>query len=281
MDASKPRFKNSWTRTKRAAVHLAAFKTEWERIFADHGISVVTRYDKDSGWHIASVSVGDSTIERFENNSLALELGEYAYQLRSALDGLIWDAITFTQGSEPPADANGVYFPVLVPPITSRKFEDCGFLKLPFPKQLRDWLESIQPYQAVKTVGHPDRGLETAIWDINDLARLDRHRRLRIVAPVITQLRFGIASEPEGRIVARERIESFDLFGGQYEFLRFKVETADGTELRKMALKTALAFEVILEDIRPFGGGMDMGSQLGTYIQAVEYIVGRFEREFT
>lgn len=263
-------------------MHLVAFKVEWERVFADCGLATVARYDEDSGWYIARLEVPPATVERFENNTLSLELGEYAYQLRSALDGLIWDAITFTQGAEPPADANGVYFPVFIPPITNRskKFKDSAFLKYPFSEQLKIWLESIQPYQAVKAEGHPDRGIETALWDINDLARLDRHRRLRLVAAVPTTLRWGIVSAVENRIVARERIDTCDLFSGHYEFLRFKVETSSGAELREFTLKTEMAFEALLEDIEPFGNGMDMGSQLYTYIQAVEYIIGRFEEQF-
>lgn len=275
---AEKRFKNSWARTERAAMHLIAFKSEWERVFSDNGITTVARYDEDSGWRIAAMSVPAAMRERLDRNTLALELGEYAYQLRAALDGLIWDAMTLTQGTEPATNTNRVEFPV-VDGIT-REFKDCGFMKFPFPDQLKTWLESIQPGAAEKPEGDPDRGLSTALSDIHNLARFDRHRRLRIIAAVITHLRFGIVSDPKGQIVARERIDSFDLFGGQYEFLRFKVETADRTDLRHLALKTEIAFEALLEDIRPFPG-MDAGSQLGSYISAVQYIVSMFEKAFT
>lgn len=277
MGTPQPKFKNCWSRTKRAADHLLAFKSEWERIFTDHCITSVFRYEENSGWFVVSTSVPPATLERIRCNTLALEIGEYAYQLRAALDGLIWDTITFTQGTEPAANTNRVEFPI-VDGIT-RKFKDSGFLKFPFPENLKRWLESIQPNAGEKSEGDPERGIPTALSDIHDLARLDRHRRLRIVAAVITQLRFGIASNPQGRIVDRERIDTFDLFGGQYEFLRFKVETVDQTILRELTLKTDLAFEVLLEDIRPFPN-MDACSQLGSYIYAVEYIISRFEDAF-
>lgn len=92
-------------------------------------------------------------------------------------------------------------------------------------------------------------------------------------------MRFGTVSDPPSKIIARERIDTCDLFGGQYEFLRFKVQTADGTEVRDLTLKTELAFAVLLEDIQPFEG-MDAGTQLGAYIEVVEYIISRFEDEF-
>lgn len=161
-----------------------AFKNEWAKIFADDAISTVARYDKDSGWFIASVVLTPGAIERVQKNNLALEIGEYAYQLRSALDALIWDAITLKQGgTEPPPDANRVEFPILP---TNKAFKDCGFLKFSFPDKLKPWLESIQPNSAAQPVNHPDRGVNTALGDIHDLARFDRHRRLRILAVVPT-----------------------------------------------------------------------------------------------
>lgn len=107
------KFKNSWIRLNRAADHLVAFKAELDAIFADNAFTTVTRYDKDSGWDIAAIALSDSTIKRIGDNRLSLELGEYAYQLRAALDGLIWDAITLTQGTEPPPMQIDWSFPFL------------------------------------------------------------------------------------------------------------------------------------------------------------------------
>ena len=273
------RFKNSWKRIERAKDHLTAFNSEWEGIFADRSITVVARYDENSGWFVASTSVPASTKERIDRNNLALEIGEYAYQLRACLDGLIWDAITIQQGgSEPSSNTNRVEFPVVIEGVTG-KFKDCGFLKFPFPDQLKEWLKSIQPSTTVEPADHPDTRLGAALTDIHNLARFDRHRRLRIVAAVPTKLLWGIASHLKARIVAREYIDTFDLFAGQYEFLRFKFETVDGTQIREMTLKTEVTIEVLLEDVKPFPE-MDAGSQLASYIDAIQYIVSRFEETF-
>lgn len=272
------RFRNSWARLDRAIIHHSAFSAEADALFANRSPSTICRYDKDSGGFIASFVLPDATIERIKRDVLPLELGEYAYQLRAALDGLIWDAITFTQGTEPPANANRVEFPIT--DGVTRIFKDCGFLKFPFPDQLKTWLESIQLNAAEKPEGDPDRGVPTALSDIHDLARLDRHRRLRIVAVVPTKLQFGVnTGNVLSRIVASERIDC-DLLGGQYDFLRFQLDTIDGTPLKRLTLKTDVTLEILLEDIEPFEG-IDTGTQLRMLIDAVGHIIARFEKQFS
>jgi hypothetical protein len=271
------RFKDGWDRLDRAANHLAAIKAEWAGMLADNGFSTIARYDKDSGWFIACGVLTEAAAKRVSENSLSLELGELAYQLRAALDGLIWEAITLTQRTEPPANASRIEFPIL---NGKRKdFKECEFLKYPFPEKLATWLESIQPDTAVKPEGDPDRGLNVTLEDIHNLARLDRHRRLRILVAVPTKLQFGFASFPPSTIIARERIDTFNLFSGQLEFLRFQVETADGSMVKKGSLQTDLALEVLAEDVEPYED-RDIGTQLMRFLTAVERVIERFEEEF-
>jgi hypothetical protein len=273
----KRRFTNSWGRLERAAKHLAAFTTEWAGMLADNGFSTFARYDKDSGWFIASGVLTEAAAKRVSENNLSLELGELAYQLRAALDGLIWETITHTQGFEPPADASRIEFPILNG--KRRDFKECAFLKHPFPEKLATWLESIQPDTDVKLEGDPDRGLNVTLEDIHNLARLDRHRRLRIVVAVPTKLKFGFTTDPVSRIIARERIETFNLFSGQLEFLRFQVETADGSMVKKGSLQTELTLEILAEGVEPYED-RDIGTQLMRFLTAVERVIERFEEEF-
>lgn len=263
----------------RARTHLSAFVREWAAIFVDNEPSTVCSKDKDHGWFNATFVLPEVMCERIKKNVLPLELGEFAYQLRAALDGLMWDTISITQGAEPTPDAKrvtGIDFPIL--DGKSKKFEDCAFLLFPFPDKLRIWLESIQPDAAEKPEGHPDRGLSTALGDIHDLARFDRHRRLRVVAAMPTSLRFGVETpEVLSKLVAWEWMDC-DLLGGQHQFLRFQLETIDGTPVKKLKLKTEIGFEILLEDIEPFEG-INTGTQLGMLADAVEYVIGRFEEE--
>jgi hypothetical protein len=271
------RFKDSWDRLDRAANHLAAIRDEWAGMLADKGFSTFARYDKDSGWFIASGVLTEAAAKRVRENNLSLELGELAYQLRAALDGLICETIAHTQGAEPPADASRIEFPILNG--KKRDFNKCAFLKYPFPEKLIIWLQSIQPDTAVKPEGDQDRGLNVTLEDIHNLARLDRHRRLRILVAVPTKLKFGFTTDPVSKIIARERIDTFNLFSGQLEFLRFRVETADGSMVKKGSLQTDLTLEILAEDVEPYEN-RDIGTQLMRFLTAVERVIERFEEEF-
>jgi hypothetical protein len=274
---SEPRFKNSWSRIERATHHLAAFKAEWNRI-AQATRSTVIRYDEDSGWYVASLTADDATREAIRKTILPLILGEYAYQLRAALDGLIWDAITFTQGTEPPADANRLEFPVLNGKV--RNFKDCGFHKFPFPEKLKTWIESIQPDSAEKPEGHPDRGLAGALEDVHNLARWDRHRRLRIIASFPTELYTNVIFDPPDgfKEVGMEAL-ACNILGDENELLRFKVESVTGNLPRKIRIETNAKFEIFFEDLATYKG-LATGERLGNLGEAVGYVIGQFESEF-
>ncbi|MBB6144009.1 hypothetical protein HNQ77_001958 [Silvibacterium bohemicum] len=272
------RFKNSWSRIKRARDHLVAFQCEWNAVLANNPFGSVVRYDEDSSCYVASLTASETTQKRIADTILPLILGEFAHQLRAALDGLIWDAITYTQGAEPPADANSLYFPILNG--RNRDFKKCGFHKFPFPDNLRIWLESIQPDSAEKPLGHPDRGLSGALEDVHNLARLDRHRRLRIIAAFPTELFADIVFDPpEGfKDIDREGLPC-DILGGQYDRLRFKVESATGNPPQKIRIITGAKFEIFFEDIPPLQG-MPSGERLSNLCEAIAYVISRFEGEF-
>jgi hypothetical protein len=79
---------------ERAEHHLKTFQTEWALLLAQNPFGSIVRYHEDSGWYVASLTADEATRKRISDTTLPLILGEFAYQLRAALDGLIWDAIT-------------------------------------------------------------------------------------------------------------------------------------------------------------------------------------------
>jgi hypothetical protein len=271
------KFKNSAIRLRRADDHLASFQAEWNTL-AQNRFGSVCRYDRDSGWYIASLTASDSVRESVRNTPLPLILGEFAYQLRAALDALMWDAITLTQGAEPPADANRIEFPVLNGKI--RKFENCGFHDFPFPKKLKVWLESIQPGSASKPLDHPEIGLTEALEDVHNLARFDRHRRLRIIASMPTELYADFVFVPPNgfRAIGTEGLPC-NILGDQYDLFRFKVESATGISPEHISIITSTKFEVFFEDI-PAVKDTPSGTRLSQLGDAVGYVIERFEKEF-
>lgn len=100
-------FEDSWKRLKRAKSHAQAFWDEVPRIFPKDGYTVDLHKENERTSLVTAVfkTAPDDEV-------LSLELGGFCYQLRAALDALIWKTVWITQGSEPPADANRLEFPI-------------------------------------------------------------------------------------------------------------------------------------------------------------------------
>ncbi len=237
---------------------------------------------KNPGWWTLSLNLSPEIVRRIETNQLALELGEFAYQLRSALDGLIWDAITYTQGSELPSDTKGLArleFPLALE-WKARDTEKHRFHGFPFPQNLIDWMKSVQPGTADKPVNHPDRGLQNTLEDIHDLARYDRHRRLRVVSMVPVNQSIDIlgTQPPGGKGCAHEWLKC-DPLNGKYDVARFKIICPGGLFPYQVDIKPNLAFAVSVEDVEPYDRA-DIGVQLDRFIAAVARVIERFDEEF-
>jgi hypothetical protein len=114
----------------------------------------------------------------FPGDELALELGEFLYQLRAALDSLVYDTAIVVSGQDPPPNAEGLEFPIRA---SEAGFKNAAAKIAPLAYHHRVWIEDIQPYRAE----YETEGMEfsaKALDAINDLARKDRHRGLRVVA---------------------------------------------------------------------------------------------------
>src|SRR6185437_5378763 len=200
---------------------------------------------------------GAEVIARIQSNQLALELGELAYQLRAALDGLIWDAVTYTQGAETASDAKGLHrleFP-LSPEWKANDVDKDRFHGFPFPQKLIDWMRTIQPGTADKPAGHPDFGLPNTLKDVHDLARLDHHRRLRVVGMIPTNQRIDIIeTEPPGGGAISHEWLGCDPLDGKYDVIRIKIICPGGLFPYKVNFKPDFTFTVRAEGIRLYGG---------------------------
>lgn len=234
------------------------------------------------GWWTLRLDFTPERIARLQSNQLSLVLGEFAYQLRAALDGLIWETVSLTQGSELPPDTKGLHrleFP-LSPTWKAADIDQNRFHGFPFPQKLIDWMKSVQPGTADKPSDHPDRGLQNTLEDIHNLARFDRHRRLRVVSMLPLNQRIDIlATEPPGGgAVAHEWLDC-DPLNGKYEVIRIKVVCPGELFPYKVNVKPKLSFGVSAEDIEPYGGA-DIGIQLDRFMCAVEHVIDRFDSEF-
>lgn len=262
------RFSNSRKRVLRAAEHARSFATEWSLLLENDSFTPKIRADIRPGWYVLFVHFSPKTANRLSEDSLALEIGEFAYQLRAALDGTVWDAATYLQGFEPSADeGNRLEFPIFNG--KNRDSKKCAEHDFPFPDDLKDWIASIQPYAMDKPSVDLHRGLQTILENIHNLARLDRHRRLRMVTTTPVAARTSIETFPPGGKIVEADLLGCDVFRGQEEILRFKVECAGGLTPDKVRLRTHLAFQTSVEGIE-IESGQDVLAQLDIMLQGVK-----------
>jgi hypothetical protein len=141
-------------------------------------------------------------------------------------------------------------------------------------------MRTIQPGTADKPVGHPERGLQNTLEDIHNLARYDRHRRLRVMSmlPVDQVMDILATKPPGGKGCAHEWLQC-DPLNGKYDVLRFQVVCPGGLFPYEVCVEPHLAFTVFAEDVAPYEG-QNLGIQLDRFIGAVKYVIGRFEEEF-
>lgn len=266
-------FEDSLKRIKRAKVHADAFWNEVIRIFPKEGYSVSLDKENERTWIVTAIFKTPPNDEL-----LSLELGEFFYQLRAALDALIWKAVWIKDGREPSADANRLEFPICP---NQEKFDTAAIHKFNFPQELRNWISTIQPYSAEKTVDDPERGLNSTLKTLHDCARKDRHRRLHVAAAVASTVQLDFLDGfPEGVSFRSAEILPADFLKGRNKFLRLELASETGTlPSFQRHLATALKIDISVDE---FANWTDEGfpGEIVRLGGAVEHVRRRFEEYF-
>jgi hypothetical protein len=264
-------FPESWKRFDRAVTHLEAFQAEWQRVTDPNSYEFVTEPNRE--WTYGCIRI---RAKSSRENSLALELGEFFYNMRAALDSTIYQAAVFLEKTDPPAKADSLEFPIC---DTETRFQKAAIDKRKFPPDLVSWITSIQPYNAPNTTDPGIRDLMEHLLLLHNCARKDRHRLLHVVAAIPTHVSCKFHVEPltikicNGKGVWVNFLESDD------PFFFFEIQGADLTQPCNIKLETALTVEVSVDQIPiPPGSGFD--SEIKKICAAVEYVVGFFEAGF-
>lgn len=116
---------------------------------------------------------------------LSTLFGEWLYELRAALDGILYHIAVRDSGQNPPPAERGLMFPTFVDPT---KFDDPshrGRLQAVSDATFA-LLRHVQPFNA-----KPDH-LSNVLWWLDELARIDRHRYGHALAPHIDRVRIGV-----------------------------------------------------------------------------------------
>jgi hypothetical protein len=100
-------FKGARDRIKRAETHSAAFAQAWNALRDAEFYEPVCHIDTDGTGTIRCLPIAGVFPEDFP-----MMLGEILYQLRAALDNLIYDAAILDTGSNPPKNPRSLEFPI-------------------------------------------------------------------------------------------------------------------------------------------------------------------------
>ncbi|WP_040713680.1 hypothetical protein [Nocardia takedensis] len=116
---------------------------------------------------------------------LSTLFGEWLYELRAALDATAYYLAVRDSHQDPPPNARRIYFPIKLDAAGYDKSQHRSDLKALSDRTFQ-LLRRVQPFQA-----EPDH-LSNALWWIEELARIDRHRRGHALAPHIGRIRLGL-----------------------------------------------------------------------------------------
>jgi hypothetical protein len=257
-------FADCWRRLKRANDHRIAFMGIWDAITRLEYYRAIAE-DRGDGTGIIRIS----HVTPIEND-LALELGEFFYQLRAALDGAVFQAALMQKG-EGNFKEDSVEFVIRRHP---EHFKDASARHLaPISEFLKYWIEILQPYNSAKTQDTPHHFVNESLWLLNQCARKDRHRRLHVCGAVITSQEQVVEVEPPGRLVFVKNVEANILIDNSI-ILEFGVEGAGIVDAKA---KGFLKIDVNVEEI-PNGVGKQLEPILLRLMKAVQLVVEGFEQ---
>jgi hypothetical protein len=176
-------------RIDRAVHHSNEIAAVWNSLDISKLLEV-TLFMRDDGSGVMDIEQREPLPEILE-----LELGEYLYQLRAALDGAVYASALEDSGQTVPSKPAGLEFPICDNakdwPRQARKIAQLNDGR-------RRFIEVTQPFaepqvEAALRIANSNRSLRI----LNDLARMDRHRRLHTLA-VATSLKRPLFALPEG-----------------------------------------------------------------------------------
>jgi len=261
-------FTDSWKRFDRAIEHAKALEVQWTALVDPEAYQIVIEMNGDWTRGIARVV----TSKPRPKNDLALELGEMFYQLRAALDAAIYQTAILSGGFADATDEGRVEFPICPVPDN---FKRNPINKAPFPKELRDWLESIQPYNVAKA---SDPAFVRGLQLLHDCARKDRHRRLHVVVAIPADTRLEFSVTPPGRITAVQPLAA-NFLENETEFLAFQMEGATPETNITIKLNTNALIEVAIEDI-PSVSSKELGKKFNWLFHYTKAAIEHLEAFF-
>lgn len=253
-------------RLERAKVHYREFGKIWNTfVEQDEPYSPFVRVDRDGKGTVYIDPIGLPTTK------LSLEFSEMLHQLRAALDSLVYELAIIDSGQDPPPKAEKLEFPIRA---SKAGFDRAARDLKPLSDPHRDMIESVQPYD----IGKKTEGMAIiaeTLQVINDLARKDRHRGLRVIAS------WGANKNPRlnlppGCVIEWLTTTPDGILEHESEVASFKVRGwREGLEL---TANPNFTIDVTIEDAAPPLDDSDtLSSRARRWLAIIEVIIEGFE----
>lgn len=147
----------------RAAIHYNAFSSLITKFATGHPYTITKHDDAKRQLHVITVKLNPAPID------IPILVGEYAYQLRTALDHLAWQ-LGLLSGRKPSRSSS---FPIQsgTGPKDRERFTRATW---DIPCEAVDVIKSLQPYLRGKDVQLDP------LWQLNKLCNLDKHQTVGV-----------------------------------------------------------------------------------------------------
>ncbi|NIJ05030.1 hypothetical protein [Frigoribacterium faeni] len=199
-------FDTAHLKAARARVHAKELSEIWNTYLDGHPFDFDLHQTGNEQWTMTI------TQDRPVPPEMSIVFGEWLFDLRSALDSVIWATAVHVSRQEPPPGEDRLQYPI----FESRASWDRNLTRLrPLAEHHREMLLTMQPFMSE----NPDANF---LGWINKLARIDRHRRMTVatayvaVAEPVVELSGG----SEVRLEWGERLFS----AGQCDLFRLTTE---------------------------------------------------------
>jgi len=263
-------FEGCWHRIDRATAHRKATIEEWNTFLDEDPYSTVLRHEGEGHYELTVVQDAPS------RPLIPVLFGEWLQDLRIALNYCVYDVAIFDSGEDPPPEPDKLEFP-----IYERESSFTSNLQKirPLTERHRGWIEAVQPYK--DTAHDPQR---TALYWLNELARIDRHRSLHIIGAYIVESD-SIVRAPGKNVVFEDIGERRIMLNGEAVIARFQVTPwAEGDKVEanpQVALDPEITEWAMRKPDPTVWETFSFGERLRLIETLVQTIVGRFERDCT
>jgi hypothetical protein len=151
----------------RAEEHLDALDARIGAYFARKPYASVREYDPQHGARLAGIRITERPPA-----DLALVIGDYLHNLRSALDHLAWQLVIASDGKP----SKRTEFPIYKNAAVYKKRTSGTAIHPLVSPDIGVLVESVQPYH------EGDRALLHPLWVLHELSNIDKHRTLHLTS---------------------------------------------------------------------------------------------------